>query len=190
MRSLVSGLSVAALLVCLAGPATAQQETKHNGWWTGIGLGGGWTGDDISDSSLTGGAGFLRLGGTLSQVFLVGGDVSFWVQRNEAADEWISRMNITGSAFVFPFYPMGLYIKLGAGLGVYDWVGDTDVEGLIPPAEKDYGFGATGGIGWDIQLARNFFVTPNVDFLWQNVSVEDQTVKAWAVLITVGATWH
>jgi hypothetical protein len=106
--------------------------------------------------------------------------------------EWISATNVTASILIYPFYPLGGYVKLGAGLAIADVVGDTDVPGLIPPAEKEYGIGATAGIGWDVRIARNFYLTPNVDFLYQKVDIPDSAddVKLWSILLTVGATWH
>jgi hypothetical protein len=193
-RVLLSATVTAAVLTCLAGPAVAQQtggENKHNGWWFGVGLGGGWSHTDTPDTTRSGGAGFIRGGGTLSQRFLVGGDAAFWVSKN-GQHEWISATNVTASILIYPFYPLGGYVKLGAGLAIADVVGDTDVPGLIPPAEKEYGIGATAGIGWDVRIARNFYLTPNVDFLYQKVDIPDSAddVKLWSILLTVGATWH
>ncbi len=47
-----------------------------------------------------------------------------------------------------------------------------------------FGFGA--GLGFDIQLARNFFLTPALDFVYTGTEGDGASL----LLFTVGATWH
>mgnify|MGYP003703045811 CR=1 FL=1 len=48
------------------------------------------------------------------------------------------------------------------------------------------GIGLGAGLGYDIQLARNFFLTPALDFVYTGTVGDGASL----LLFTVGATWH
>ncbi len=53
------------------------------------------------------------------------------------------------------------------------------------------GFGTTLGVGYDIRLARNFYLSPTVDWLFQVFEdTPNGTSTNNIILLTVGATWH
>ncbi len=53
------------------------------------------------------------------------------------------------------------------------------------------GFGTTLGVGYDIRLARNFYLSPTVDWLFQVFEgTPSGTSTNNIILLTVGATWH
>jgi len=199
MRRIFPALMIAVALSALSAPVVGQEmqvdvEQRHNGWWFGAGLGGGWNSTDTPDTTQGGGAGFIRGGGTLKQWFLFGVDVAFWVKRIGTSQDpvWISSTNATAMAMLYPLYPLGGYLKVGVGVGIADVVENTEVLGAIPPAHKEYGIGLTGGIGWDLRVGRNFYLTPNVDVIWNNVQnpVGTEKVNSLAVTIALGVTWH
>lgn len=58
-------------------------------------------------------------------------------------------------------------------------------EGNVTVSTSSDGFGLTLGSGYDIRLARNFFLTPGVDVMLQ--TIDDGNV---VLALTLGATWH
>lgn len=182
MRRIIPLLALAVLGA--AGPVSAQSPREHRGFWISFGLGGGW---NLSrnvglDSSSTGGvASYLRLGGTLSDKVLLGGEVIGWGRSVDGAD--LTRGNVNVTAMFYPSVQTGVYLKGGLGGAS---LASTVSEGNTTTTVHDEGFGATIGLGWDVRLARNFFLTPGIDFLYQRASDTDNTI----LLMTVGATWH
>lgn len=165
-------------------PLCAQQQPKHNGFWISFGLGGGWNltrNVGVDQNSKPGGAAFIRLGGTPSEKLLLGGEVIGW-GRDEAGST-LSRGNVNLTAMFYPSVETGVYLKGGLGGAS---ISTTVEEGNTTTTVHDEGFGATVGIGWDVRLARNFYLTPGIDFLYQRVSDTDNTI----LIFTVGATWH
>lgn len=175
----------AVLAVAAAAPAAAQQQQpKHRGFWIGFGLGGGWNlsrNVGLDRSSAPGGAAYLRLGGTPSQNILVGGEVIGWGREEDG--NTLSRGNATVTVMFYPSVESGVYLKGGLGGAS---ISSTVESGNTTTTVHDEGFGATVGLGWDVRLASNFYLTPGVDFLYQRVSETDNTM----LLITLGATWH
>lgn len=185
MRRIIPVLALVLLGAGAAAPVSAQRMPReHRGFWISFGLGGGWnlTRNVGADSSSTGGAAsYLRLGGTLSQKFLLGGEVIGWGRSVDGSD--LTRGNVNFTAMFYPSVQTGVYLKGGLGGSS---LARTVTEGNTTTTVHEEGFGATLGIGWDIRLARNFFLTPGVDFLYQRASDTDNTM----LLMTVGATWH
>lgn len=171
---LVGALSVAAR----TGEA---QEAPHRGFWISFGLGGGWNTTENADGEVQpGGGAYLRMGGTTSQKLLLGGEAIGWAR--EEGNSTLSRGN---AAFTALFYPArrGLYLKGGVGVAS---VSLEESSGAITVTETHGGFGATVGVGYDLRLGRNFFLSPNVDFLFQKIEGAENTI----LLLTIGATWH
>ncbi len=74
----------ALLLLFLGSTAQAQGRQRHEEFWIGFGLGAGVnTAEELDDGQRGGGAGYLRLGGTLSQNILMGGELSIWGRRED-----------------------------------------------------------------------------------------------------------
>ncbi len=180
MRSLGTVAVVAALLVT-ASAAEAQRESLHDGFWIGFGVGGGWfTQEGAADEAVGGGAGYIRLGGTVSERVLLGGEGNAWTQVEGNTTH--SRSNAT---FTVYFYPArrGFFAKGGLGLASVSL--ETE-SGNTTTTTTDTGVGTTLGIGFDIRVARNFFITPNLDLLFQRIN----EVEGAAFLMSIGVTWH
>jgi hypothetical protein len=59
-----------------------------------------------------------------------------------------------------------------------------DVFATVTEEEGSIGLGA--GLGYDLQVARNFFITPALDFVYTGTEGDGASL----LLFTVGATWH
>lgn len=173
-------LLVAALLAGV-GTADAQRAMRHQGFWIGLGLGGGWLFQEgAADPSVAGGVGYIRLGGTPSQRLLIGGEGIAWTQTEGNVTN--SRTNTT---FTLYFYPArrGLFVKGGVGTAT------ARVEtqsGNTTTTTTETELGSTVGAGFDIRVTRNFYITPNVDLLFQRISETEGSL----LVMTIGVTWH
>lgn len=182
MRSLLLTLT---LLATTAGTAAAQRAAEHQGFWIGFGLGGGSNLTKGYDDARLGGAGYLRLGGTVNQLLLVGGEAIAWVREQD--NTTVSQGNLTASILLYPAH-RGLYLK--TGLGFASW-SQAFSSGSTTTTTTEGGFGATFGGGYDFQLGRNLFLTPNLDVLIQVVNSDTfQNTSAYLILFTLGLTWH
>jgi hypothetical protein len=167
-------------------PAAAQRVAVHEGFWISFGLGGGWADDDVFDGMEPGFGMHLRMGGSPSQRLLVGGEVIGWLATDDGTSTDVFRGQVQVIGLYYPSDSGGLFLKGGVGFASREV--DTSLSGSDLTLTRDSeGFGVDGGIGWDLQLSRNFFLTPSVDLIYQ-VLGEDQSGAA--VLFTLGATWH
>ncbi len=176
------------LLLCAASESTAQARHRHDGFWIGFGVGGGVnTSDNVEDGKRGGGALYVRLGGTLSQKWLLGGEISVWGRQEDTilGDNSVSltRSNATFTAMFFPSNNGGFFLKGG--------IGGANVElqaGGVKVSEQ--GVGTTLGLGYDIRLGRNLYLTPNLDVLIQSFETSNETTTNSLLLLTIGLTWH
>lgn len=171
MRRALSLSLAIALIVGAALPARAQEQPKYRGFWIGFGAGGGW--ETWQWDFGTAGRGYsvyLRMGGTVSQHVLFGGEILGWFDEGSGQHE---RLNVTATALLYPFASGPWFVKGGWG---------------VAQAEREdrQGVGITLGSGFDFRLGGNFYVTPNVDLLVQFLQNETNA----SLLFTMGATWH
>ena len=186
-RIVGSVISTAALLLLAAAPASAQRTAVHQGYWISFGAGAGSAfGDDaFGGDSKFGGAGFLRMGGSPSQQLLIGGEMIGW--GTDKDDVKIGRGALMFTALYYPSPKGGFYLKGGAGFAgrTAEWTVQVDgFEATIKDDQAGIGLGA--GLGYDIQLGRNFFLTPALDFVYTGTEGDGASL----LLFTVGATWH
>lgn len=177
----------AALLLLAAAPADAQRTANHQGFWISFGFGGGTAfGDDAFDGdSKFGGAGFLRMGGSPSQQLLLGGEFIGWGTDQDGVQ--IGRGAMMFTALYYPSPAGGFYLKGGAGFAGRSAEWTIPIEGLTATVTEDEGgIGLGAGLGYDIQVARNFFITPALDFVYTGTEGDGASL----LLFTVGATWH
>jgi hypothetical protein len=123
---------------------------------------------------------YLRLGGTPHQQVLVGFEAIYW-----GADE-LDRGNTTLSVAYYPSSAGGLFGRAGVGTSIIEF-----------GALLRNGVGVTAGLGFDVRLARNFYITPNVDWLLSFFYDNEPDPNLGAVrstnsqlMFTVGVTWH
>jgi hypothetical protein len=179
LRSWIRVAALAAVLCNLASVAEAQ-ASRRQGLYFSMGLGGG---VDLSNSDETSGgfAGYLRVGGTPSSKFVVGGEMK-WMVREQISSVWITRGTFTGNVLFYPSPMLGIFINGGAGLS---WVALYSTAGSSVTDEWSTGFGSTIGVGYDIPISDKFSITPNLDFLYQLVS----DTNGYVLMLTVGATF-
>lgn len=178
----------ALIAVALAGlacaPLAAQQRSeppRYQGFWIGFGVGGGANLDETAADARAGGAGYLRMGGTINQQLVIGGEASGWARDVDAGT--VSRANLTGTVYFYPAQGNGFFLKSGLGFAAAQF---ETTQGNATLTISDEGFGATFGAGYDFRLGSNFFITPNADLLVQVIN--DDTVSL--LLLTVGVSWH
>lgn len=150
------------LFACVVSPLNAQggHAQIRKGFWISFGLGAGsydllcegCTYDAKTDLS-----GTLRMGGTVSPNVLVGGETMGWTHTENGVDEFAS--SLSGVVLFYPSTTGGLFLKGGLGLAMYDATdGSDDLTAT--------GFSISGGIGYDIRVAKNFSLTPFVNALY------------------------
>lgn len=190
MRIYSSAITAAALvaLVATSLPAqeapedTAQQTHRRKGYWASFGAGGGWSTTPsflANGGFLRGGSGYLRMGGTVNKQLLFGGEALVWWREEDVLSSGfleLTRVNVTATALFYPDPEFDLFLKGGFGISsVEEGVGnDTD------------GIGVTGGIGYDLRIGRNLYITPNVDGMVHFL----QSFTEWSIVVTMGLTWH
>jgi hypothetical protein len=167
---------------------TSRPPAKHQGFWIGFGLGGGTNFADFADGSRAGVGAYLRLGGTVSQKLLLGGEIIGWGRDRDGGT--FSESGVTAVALFFPSGP-GLFLKGGAGFA--GWAASASA-GSTTTTQTAGGFAATIGAGYDLRIGNNLFLTPNVDFLYHTMESENSAfadISSGAVLLfTLGLTWH
>lgn len=189
------GMRIGTLTVALAalagGIAGAQNPQTRQGFWIAFGLGYGST--DLTCDGCTfdregGGVGFVRLGGTLNQKLLLGGDVTAWTKDIEGVTFTVGNVS-----FIAQYYPMemgGLFVKGGAGFSSIMF-SDAGEEA------SGESFGLSAGAGYDIRVGRNISITPQVDFLFggsRDIQYQGQTVLPGlsfnSLTFGLGVTFH
>jgi hypothetical protein len=180
-----SALLALAVLSAVAAPAHAQREARHQGFWIGFGIGGGSNMSDEAAGVRAGGAAYVRLGGTLSQSVLLGGEISAWARSIEGST--VSRANMNATMMLYPMRN-GLFVKAGAGFAT--WMSSSSSGGTTI-SHTDGGFGGSAGLGYELQIGGNLFLSPNVDFAYQRVESEFfSNTNGYLLLFTLGLTWH
>lgn len=164
-RSLVSGVLA---LLWLTTPAKAAAQDRA-GFWFGIGAGFGSAGVSCDDCGNldreNSGAGYLKLGWTLSQQALVGIEVNGWSKHDTSDPNFkaaIKLYNVSGTLTYYPQPSSGLFLKGGVGSAIID----VDLKGLSTSTTLDLGkgFGFLLGAGYDIPVWRRVSLTPAVNY--------------------------
>ena len=148
------------LLASLSAPAMAQGNPQtRQGFWINFGFGAGSMSCDDCDDRTTGVNFQLRLGGTLSQRLLIGGEVNGWTKTEN--DATLTATNIGPVLLFYPSAQGGFFLKGGLGLATVELeLGALTIE--------EEGIGLTLGLGYDARVGRNFALTPYVDILTSN----------------------
>jgi hypothetical protein len=145
------------LIATLARPAAAQGNPQtREGFWISFGFGFGSLSCDECDEREGGTNGYLRMGGTLSQKLLIGGEANIWTKSEGGATLTVSNVGP-----ILTFYPSpmgGFFFKGGLGLS------NVELE-LGNFAVDESGVGLTLGVGYDARVGRNFSLTPYFDIL-------------------------
>lgn len=188
-------------MLLAASPVLAQDKPvqQHNGLWGGFGL--GW-GDNLTnvtgDGSMSGFAGYGRIGGTLNQRVLLAGESSGWFGSQSDVD--FSRGNVSFIALFYPSPRGGVFLKGGVGVGyiMASISSGTTIGGIFystSVSESKAGFGATAGLGYDIRLGKNIYLVPEFDWYLQAVGSDTGDIGDFPgtnniIALTLGLTWH
>jgi hypothetical protein len=186
-----ASFALAVLFLGLPGLVRAQglqPVTEHRGFWAGFGLGGGSNLADFAEGARAGVGGYLRMGGTISPKFLLGGEVSVW-----GRDIGGSTFTESGLTAIAMFYPAARGLFLKGGLGFAGW-SISDVAGSTTTTTTAGGLAAAVGAGYDLRIGSNLYLTPNVDFMYHTLESENSafaSISSGQVLMfTLGLTWH
>lgn len=195
MRRFVAALIVLAALATTTAEAQkpAPGRNARQGFWIGFGFGPGSVGFDCASCGsdrTTGGSGYLRLGGTISQSFLLGFEANGWAKSEGGVDDVVA----TGflMAHWYPSRNGALYIKFG--IGGMSWVSEDATDELAATAGA-----AIIGVGYEIRLTRNMSLTPflnsmasgNAEFELNGQPVTGAAdFKMNMVQAGLGLTWH
>ena len=179
-------LSAALLGIAVPGLVQAQAFSQpHKGFWIGFGFGGGVNlSKGLDNERLTSGSFYVRLGGTPNQRLLLGFEAIGWAKERD--NVILSRGNATFTALWYPRRNGGMFLKGGIGSAAVNR--DVQIGGEHHSATKG-GFGSTLGVGADLKIGRNLYLTPNLDWLLQ--IFDSETAKSnHLFLFTLGLTWH
>ena len=138
------------------GPASESRR----GFWVGVGMAQGFTslrcGICDADRETGGLGGHLRVGGTVSNRLLLGGDGTYWRRRDGDIVEQAT--GVAGAGYWYPDPRHGYYLKLGLGVAWYR------------AAEDDIALTAqlltlVSGIGYEMRVNPTVSVVPFINVL-------------------------
>lgn len=178
MKILTSAIAV--LVLVPVSDAMAQRrrglvdvspEHGRHGFWLSFALGAG--SENYRYSNVPGGYGNrdnnvqpsfgIAAGGTVNPHLRLGGEVNAWVysHRDAGTNAQLTDYLVGGllTAQVFPARQLGLFVKGGLGISR----SGSSVDGGTGVGET--GFSYLYGAGYEIKLARNFFLTPAVNLM-------------------------
>ena len=189
MRSTTRFLTAALLLALLGtGAAQAQHPQTRQGFWIGFGLGFGSLGRSCAGCSNidreSGVSGFLKMGGTISDKLLLGGETDGWTGKMQGS--LVTAGNLSFTAYYYPAPANGFFLRGGLGFASYH------EEGEDPAG----GFGFTFGAGYDIRVGTNFSLTPAANFSWGSLGdvhtggIVTTGTKENVLQVGLGFTWH
>lgn len=201
MRAFIWGvLGIVAL--ASAAPTSAQEPHPRRGFWLGFGIGGGPNlTSTLDDGSPAGFAGLARLGGTVTPQWLLGAESAGW-SRDSGEDSWDWRSNVSAVALFYPSRARGLFLKAGPSIAIINTTTGTsrNIDGVdvsTSTSASEVGFGGTAGVGYDIRIARNLYLVPEVTYLLQAFSGRTTATPLGTIpgtnsilLFTLGLTWH
>ena len=148
----------------------------RNGFWIGFGFGYGSLGvEDCEGCGREGGlAAFLKLGGKLSDNWLLGFESNSWIDEEEGTTYSISAS--TATAYFYPNPARGLHLKGGLGLGYID----------VEDVGDETGAGFMIGVGNDFRVGRNISIVPVLT--WYMGDFDGGTTNV--LQLAAGITFH
>lgn len=194
-------LLAAALVAADSVEARAQKvslgghENTRQGFWWGAGAGTAWNQlncDICSDSRRNGFSLTGKLGGTVSQNLLLGGEATGWYSSDDPVTELFG--GLSAIAQWYPSATGAFYFKAGFGLTTYRATDSLDDE------DNTFTSGAMGpsvGLGYDFRVSRNLSINPYSSVMFATfgnlrLNGDDISDNASFTLIQVGLglTWH
>jgi hypothetical protein len=145
---------------------SAQNGPTRNGFW--LGLGGGWGSADANCDQCTGTgreggfSGFLKLGTTLNPQVLIGVEGNGWYKHDSNLDTDATLGTVSAVLYYYPWLNKGFFVRGGVGGA------GTRTTGPNPTLEG-WGWGATGGLGYDYPAGNLGYLTAEVNFSYGNL---------------------
>jgi hypothetical protein len=161
-----------AALPALLQPAVASADMQahvRDGWFLGVGLGGGSaaiTANGNTSDREGGGAGSFRVGYAINPKIGLGVESNTWLKSQDNVD--LSFTTYAATLFYFP--SEGLILRGGIGGG------DATAEiqnGNTTVSATESGFGITAGVAYEFRLGRNFALGPQLDYSFVNLDSFD-----------------
>jgi len=189
MRAVTRLCAAIVLLALMGAPvAQAQHPQTRQGFWIGFGFGYGSlkvSCNGCSNVPSEGGiSGFLKMGGTVSDKLLLGGETNGWSKKVNGTT--VTAGNVSFTAYYYPAPANGFFLRGGLGFADYKEEGSSGSTG----------FGFTLGMGYDVRVGTNFSLTPVANFSWGSVGDVQSGpttvpgVKENVFQIGLGFTWH
>jgi hypothetical protein len=182
--AVVAVLTVVLMLSLTGAAAAGKWPDERQGFFLGLNLGGGTAGADVStgDVDREGGvAGNFRVGYAFQDQFGLGLETAGWAK--EVDGDWWS-YSVSGLGFTFWPSGKGFHIRGVIGSGSVSYSSES---GGVTTTISDSGLGLSGGIGYEIRLAKKFALGPHIDYNYADVN-DDLSVDF--VNFTVGANWY
>ena len=168
---------VAGLLLLGASVASAQHPQTRKGFWIGFGLGYGSYG--CTGCGSTGSiSGYLKMGGTISKHFLLGGETNGWTKGESGTT--LTTGNASFAAYYYPQPAGGFFLRGGVGFSE----ARASQGGL---SASSSGPGATAGLGYDLRVGGNTSITPVANFVWGH---PDSGINQHILQFAIGVTFH
>jgi len=180
----------------LAAQSPDAAAEPHSGFWISVGLAGGpkWLScDELCTEEFGNGSSIdLAMGGTISQRWVIGGDVVGFFPWSGLQRGYSDNADGFGSVlFTARHYPRvasGLFLTGGVGIGVID------VEKDVLEAR---GYVGKIGLGYDLRAGGNFSFTPMLSLV-QTFGTEasiagdvvEGNVNFGMLMVGLSATWH
>ncbi len=186
----VTRITAVALLLAVLGTRVvqAQHPQTRKGFWIGFGFGYGSLGlscTGCTNISREGGlSGFLKMGGTLSDKLLLGGETNGFTKKINGTT--VTAGNVSFTAYFYPAPANGFFLRGGLGFADYKEEGSSGSTG----------FGLSLGLGYDVRVGTNFSLTPVANFSWGSVGDVQSGgftipgVKENVFQVGLGVTWH
>lgn len=183
MRSLVTvACAVVAAIAIAAQDTHAQMNTQaREGFFIGVGLGGGSFGCSGCTERQSGITGQLKLGGTLNSQVLLGVESNAWTKEEQGAR--FTHANVSAMAQVYPAATSGFFLRGGVGVSTLEVSASSGGSSF---SARESGLGLTAGLGYDLRVGSNFSISPYGTFGWGNH--EDESANTFH--LGVGVTWH
>ncbi len=164
-------------------------RTRRSGFWFAAGIGAGSESFDARDGlgwsdGKGGGAGYLKLGGTVNRSLLLGGEMQLWGASYYANPQYDRVLgSILGIAQVYPVPEAGFWLKGGLGWAL-DNLRTYDQFGTIRNRDE-HGTAWSFGLGYDVPVSRRVSITPSLDLIGQDYQSHRERVLAFGIGITL-----
>lgn len=185
--SVQARLALVAFGLALAGPLQAQSTPHREGFFIGLGMGGG-GGEVTGNSDAEVGGGWLTIGGTLSPKVRLAADIQGYAL-GPSEDEVVGTTTL--AALWYPSATGNFFVKGGLGVA-------TVSISQPGPDGTGSGFGTVMGVGYDWRLGRKVSLTPQFTvFGGRTGDVEDDDgnpirndVKFGMATFSIGIVFH